>query len=599
MFETPIDKLKKLDKLVSMTEKPEIITLSKFLYERIINHDFYTVLLGETSSGKSSIINGLLQAHILPMKACPSTAAITEIELKNDISDNGYYAINKDATIEKISKELFDDLAEHPDDDLARLKVISCINKPNLNNLRVFDTPGYGSIISKHEEVLKDFLPNSDLIVYTVNFKIGIQDEDYHFLRFLRSLVRDDVKIFLVVNRCPNGINSTNTKIKGILKIVSDILTVHPEVYIINNIISESDTEHPLPNSEQLWNSVSKEIVSPARTKLLESVFNNYVCDLYSKCLRVFEARYLEAKIDGDQFERVQKTVYECADRIEKAIPELLIPTFDRIEKNLPKKFEAVVTNVHSSLCDKIEASDIIDKEEMVNFINYHDLPHSIKTETNEIENYIDVEFNDLNRKIDDYLQKELVRLDNDLTIILDTNMDVAVSSVMSGLLKEAGKKSLESYFMAFGGMGGANAGIANAASHLLKKAGDLFGHTFTRATHNGLKHFMAKIGATSMKAVGAAVAVLTEILFLIYDFSTWRGKMKDKIKEGLDKWKEETIGIVIEDLHKLREENITAIKQIANSYREAFDKERPTDLDKCFEQYEYAKEIGKQIGIE
>ena len=40
-----------------------------------------------------------------------------------------------------------------------------------LKYARIFDTPGYGSIVAEHEEVLKDFLPNSDFVVYTINYK--------------------------------------------------------------------------------------------------------------------------------------------------------------------------------------------------------------------------------------------------------------------------------------------------------------------------------------------------------------------------------------------------------------------------------------------
>lgn len=145
----------------------------------------------------------------------------------------------------------------------------------------------------------------------------------------------------------------------------------------------------------------------------------------------------------------------------------------------------------------------------------------------------------------------------------------------------------------------GANAGVANAASHLLKKAGDLFGHTFSRATHNGVKHFLAKIGATSMKAIGAAVAVITELLFTSYQLATWKGKLKDKVKESLDKWEEQTFETVKEDLVKLREENIDTIRKIADDIAHSFDSEKPEDIDKCKEDYLYAKKIGKEIGIE
>lgn len=598
MFESSINKLEMLGQLVTMTGNPEIETMSKFLYERIKNHDSYVVLLGETSSGKSSIINGLLGTSVLPMKANPSTAAITEIELNSNATNDEYYAINKNATIEKIDYKLFLQLTEHPDKQLKRLKIIRNIGKKSLENLRIFDTPGYGSILAEHEEVLKDFLPNSDFVIYTVNYKIGIQDEDYTFLSFLRELIRDDVKVCLLVNRCPIGTNVNSLKIKRITSFVSDILTIDPAVFILHNIEVDEGKGHPLPHSPELWESVSKELSSITRVNSLKSAFDKYIEDLYLECFRIIESRYLSAKLDKDEFEAIKKAQEESANRIKQAISLYVKPAFEKIEKSLPLKFEEVKANVLKRVTDEIESSSVSSMEEMVGYTNVHLLPHTIKTETSEVQTYLDIELDELNRQVDDYLQKEIIRFNNEITIQLHTNVGVATSSILAGVIKEGGKNSLQTYFVAFGGMGGANAGIANAASHLLKKAGDLFGHTFSRATHNGVKHFLSKIGATSMKAVGAAVAVVTELLFIAYELATWKRKLKNKVADGLEKWQRDTIYTVIDDLHKLREENIETIKTIAEDIAHTFDDVKADNLDECFEHYTYAQELGKKLGI-
>ena len=587
-----------LGQLVSMTGNSEIETMSKFLYERIKHHDSYVVLLGETSSGKSSIINGLLEVPVLPMKANPSTAAITEIELNSNATNDEYYAINKNATIEKIDYKLFLQLSEHPDDQLKRLKIVKNIGKKSLENLRIFDTPGYGSIVAEHEEVLKDFLPNSDIVIYIVNYKIGIQDEDYVFLSFLRELIRDDVKVCLLVNRCPIGTDINSSKIKSITSHVSDILTTEPSVFILHNMEVKEGKGRPLPHSPELWESVSKELSSIARIDSLKSAFDKYIEDLYLKCFRIIESRYLSARLDKDEFEAIKRAQEESANRIKRAISLYVEPVFDKIEKTLPSKFVEVKARVLKRMTDEIESSDISSMEEMVGYTNVHLLPHTIKTETSEVQTYIEIELDDLNRQVDDYLQKEIIRFNNEITIQLNTCVGVATSSILAGMIKEGCKNSLQCYFVAFGGMGGVNAGIANATSHLLKKAGDLFGHTFSRATHNNVKHFLSKIGATSMKAVGAAVAVVTELLFVAYELATWKRKLKNKVAAGLEKWQKDTIDIVIDDLHKLREENIETIRTIAEDIAHTFDDVKADDVDECFEQYIYAKELGEKLGI-
>ena len=93
MFEKVLAKLEALEPLIKATGDENIKALSSFLYERITHPDSYLVFLGETSSGKSSVINGLLNENIVPVKASPSTAAITEVEISAEKKDDSFLAI--------------------------------------------------------------------------------------------------------------------------------------------------------------------------------------------------------------------------------------------------------------------------------------------------------------------------------------------------------------------------------------------------------------------------------------------------------------------------------------------------------------------------
>lgn len=101
------------------------------------------------------------------------------------------------------------------------------------------------------------------------------------------------------------------------------------------------------------------------------------------------------------------------------------------------------------------------------------------------------------------------------------------------------------------------------------------------------------------MKSVGSVIAVLTELLFTAYELTTWKIKLRKKIGKGLDKWQDETGKIVIDDLAKLKEVNIQTINQIADDIAHSIEEEKPANIDKCIEEYNYAKSIAKRIGIE
>lgn len=587
-----------LEPLVKSTKDQEISILSKFLYDRIENSDSYLVFLGETSSGKSSIINGLLGESVLPVKASPSTATITEIQLASENEQDEYYAINKNATIEKINKKLFIDLCERPDDELKRLKLKKSIPNKNLQNLRIFDTPGYGSIVKEHEEVLKEFLPNSDVIVYTIGYKIGVQEDDYIFMGFLKELVRDDVEIIFLVNRCPIGCNVTDKRIIEIKKYASAILGKEPNLFLVENVQNIAEGTHALPQSPALWNKVGEIISSPVREKQLSSAFEGYIRELYERCDKIITDRYISAKLSKDTLTECLRLQKETAQRIRKAIPELIEPTFEGIIKSIPTKLESVVNASKPQIAEKIKSADKGKKDEYVAYTNTFLVPFTVKNEVaNYVQDYIETVLTDLNNRVDDYINKEIINLNTQINLVITTNMEIAAKNLGARVVKEAVNNGLKAYFAGFGGAAGTNAGIANAASHFLKQAGGLFGKTFSRTTHNMLKHFMAKIGANSMRAVGAVVAVVIEVVLIKYDNMTWQGKLIDSVNDGLKKWEKETLLEVDKDLKKLLQDNKATIQQIAKEYENTYSEDDNDDITELEKLMTMSDNIKIQLG--
>ena len=50
-----------------------------------------------------------------------------------------------------------------------------------------------------------------------------------------------------------------------------------------------------------------------------------------------------------------------------------------------------------------------------------------------------------------------------------------------------------------------------------------MFGKTFSRETHNALKHFISKVGLTSSKAISAAAVLVIDAVVAIVDPTTWK----------------------------------------------------------------------------
>lgn len=592
-----IDKLNAMLPLINAVQDARIEAEAKFLYQRVKAPESYIVFLGETSSGKSSIINGLIGKNDLPVKVTPTTGIITEVEMISEGDEDIYSTLTRDAKGAIITKEIFDKLTVHPSTDLMRLKVKHVCRDKRLIGMRVFDTPGYGSILEHHDEVLKDFLPNSDVVIYTVDYRARIQKDEFAFISEVKELLRDKVSVILLINRCPEECTMEDQNVKSIIGYASDLFQIQPKVFLVPRMMPENG-QSPVVSYPELWNYISDFVNAPERKKELEDILDCYIMELYHKLDAAVQTRYASAQMEKQDFIKQRSKSIRHAENIEKAIDTLIKPTFEKIRNALPMKFHQAALNAKANMDSWIDSQSKLDKREVTGYVTSHKLPFIIKEQNAEVQNYLDVEFVALNKKLEDLIQKEYAEFQNSLTIAfqsMEAYQNIA-QEIVGKIMKKFMTNGLDSYFIAFGGNGGVKAGIANAASHTLKKIGEVFGKHFSKETHNQLKHFISKIGANSAKAVGAAVTIILEVAFKIVSIVTWKPLLKLTICNGIEKWEKDVVNDTIKDLKKLEERNIENIHEAAKIFASTFDEVQPVDIKVCLENVQLSEEIYNKI---
>ena len=597
MFDARLKTLARLAPLVEKAGTPEVRAKAAFLRERLDRPCAYVLVLGETSSGKSSLVNGLLAEPLLPVGAGPTTGAITEVEISEDCPEARYAALFKDGRSEEIDARKFSELSLRPAQEQLRLKLLTALpGDTELAGLRLFDTPGYGSVIAAHEEVLKDFLPNADFILYVINYKIGFQEEDRLFVNIARDLVRENAPFALVINRVPPGVDAASGRIRDTVRYLSDILHYTPPVFLVPNVRPAVKGAPATPAVPELWQQVRRALGSRERLDALGEAFDSYLLELYEECLAILERRYLESRMSHEELQEIRLEEQAYAKRIIAAGPLLVEPCFDQLAADLPRWLRQARDRTCATLAETINGASKLDEKETLAYINNHHLAFTLRQETGEIQARCQAVLTELNEKLDDYVQKETVAFNNKIQVILKDHTRIAGEQLARNMGMRLALKGIDKYMAAFGGAGGANAGIANAASHALKQLGRLFGKTFSRQTHNALKHFLAKIGMTSMRSVGLVLTLLAEAILFLVEIHTWKGNTLKKVSELLDTWEQETLPVVLEELDKLRETNLDTLVEIANEIEAASSTSAPAEFPEAREDLEFARQLGREL---
>ena len=133
----------------------------------------------------------------------------------------------------------------------------------------MFDTPGINSLFEQHDEVLKQFIPNSDIVVYVVLYRTGFNISDQYLVDYIKNTFVEDTEIpvLLIVNRCPPGTNPKDKRIEEIVSHANDTLLRPVELFIVESL--DPEVAQRYPKNDFAWNRIQELINSTERAKAI------------------------------------------------------------------------------------------------------------------------------------------------------------------------------------------------------------------------------------------------------------------------------------------------------------------------------------------
>lgn len=166
---------------------------------------FLIVVAGEFNAGKSALVNVLLGQRVLAEGVTPTTTRVTLVKYGDTV------------------------------DESRGANGIAVLTFPLdlLRELNFVDTPGTNAVIREHEELTRDFVPRSDLVIFVTSADRPFTESERQFLDHIREWGK---KIVIVINK--RDILANDDELSQVTSFVAEnaarLLGAAPEIFAVS-----------------------------------------------------------------------------------------------------------------------------------------------------------------------------------------------------------------------------------------------------------------------------------------------------------------------------------------------------------------------------
>ena len=170
-------------------------------------------LVGEFSSGKTTLINALTDSRQLETATKPTTAAIYQIYFGCDSCKA--LVVHEDGTCEEINN-----IAELKNENLHDVAGVSIFDTSTRvpSSTVLVDTPGLSSPDPKHKQVLVDFMPSADAVLLVVDINQQITKNLSDFVTDMNKIHRP---VYLIVTKSDTKAPGERLEVKKYIASIS------------------------------------------------------------------------------------------------------------------------------------------------------------------------------------------------------------------------------------------------------------------------------------------------------------------------------------------------------------------------------------------
>lgn len=306
----------------------------KKLKERKENKNQLLILpvVGEFSSGKTTLINALTNSKKLETASKATTSVIYEIFFGND-KENGEIIYN-DGTIREV-----EDLSTIKNDQLDNVQFIRIFDTAQkiANTTVIVDTPGLSSNDARHLQALNDYLPNADAILLCTDINQQITKS---LIDFIKTAKLTECPIYLIVTK-------TDSKTPAEVKQAVEYIQKNIELPL-DNIVCISAKDNQLGEFYKLIEHIQQkknEIISKKISFELEQIRKGLLSQLEELIKSAVSPSEMEKERKSKQreLERLKNNIDRLARDVRNDIEGLNTETARQFESTITSRLEAII----------------------------------------------------------------------------------------------------------------------------------------------------------------------------------------------------------------------------------------------------------------
>ena len=178
--------LRKLETVITEHGLVEFRSTLSMILDRLEDNSFEIAMFGRVSSGKSSLLNAMLETDVLPVGVTPITAVPTRLAYAESPSVNVWFANRPPERYEISLLPEFVAEQRNPGNEKHVTRIVVQLDSPRLRDGITFvDTPGLGSLPTRGAAETLAYLPRCDLGVVLIDAGSTLTPDDLQTIQIL------------------------------------------------------------------------------------------------------------------------------------------------------------------------------------------------------------------------------------------------------------------------------------------------------------------------------------------------------------------------------------------------------------------------------